>query len=193
MKKNIFIILLAIYFTSCMTENKVNRWNDNHEAQAAGYCADKFPPDTTTRVITDSVDTKAYEAAYNGMATYADSLFMQLKQQRESFKASPQAPCPPAVNLDSLRKAVDAEMRKRLAPCKDSIQKVTYTVVDKAREKQLQGKLDEKDGTITARDKTISQKDKTIDGLKKWPWLFWILISLIGAYTFLKLRFKLPF
>lgn len=191
--KKILIAIFCIAFASCVTENKVNRWNDDHPTAAAGYCAVKFPPDTTIMVITDSVNTKAYEAAYNGMAAYADSLFMQLKQQRESFKATPQQPCPPAVNLDSLRKAVDAEIRKRLAPCKDSIQKVVYTVVDKAREKQMRGMLDEKDVTIGARDKTISQKDNTIDGLKKWPWLFWALIVLIGGYTFLKLRFKLPF
>ena len=179
-------------FASCITESKVNSWLKDHQTKAAGYCADNFPPDTLTRVVTDSVDTAAYEAAYNGMATYADSLFMQLKRQRESFKATPQAPCPPSVNLDSLRKAVDAEMRKRLIPCKDTVKVITNTVVDRAREKQLQGKMDEKDATITARDKRNTELEADNKALKKWPWLFWLMVALIGGYTFLKLRFKLP-
>jgi hypothetical protein len=190
--KIILILMFYMALTSCMTQSKVNRWNNDHPIQAAGYCADNFPPDTLTRVITDSIDTKAYEQAYTGLAQYADSLFMQLKQQRESFKATPQAPCPPAVNLDSLRKAVDVEIRKRLTPCKDSIKVVNHTVVDRAREKQMQGKLDEKDAIISTRDKRNTELEADNKALKKWPWLFWILVVLIGGYTFLKLRFKLP-
>jgi hypothetical protein len=58
---------------------------------------------------------------------------------------------------------------------------------------QLQGKLDEKDITITARDKRITELEVKVKGLTKWPWLFWALVALIGGYTFLKLRYKLPF
>jgi hypothetical protein len=110
---------------------------------------------------------------------------MQLKQQRESYKPTPQQPCPPAVNLDSLRKAVDAETRKRLMPCKDSIQKVVYTVVDHAREAMLQGLVDEK-------DKIITRQQTTIENQRKWPWLFFGLIAIIALYIFLKIRFKFP-
>lgn len=186
-------IFSLLMLASCMTENKVNTWLDDHPTKAAGYCADKFPPDTTTRVITDSVDTAAYEQALNNMHTYADSLFVALKKQRDAFRPTAQQPCPPPVNLDSLRKVVDAEMRKRLIPCKDTVKVVTNTIVDRAREKQLQGKLDEKDVTITARDKRITEQENQIKSLKKWPWLFWALVALIGGYTFLKLRYKLPF
>lgn len=186
-------ILLMTIIGSCVTQQKVNTWLRDHPTKAAGYCADNFPPDTTTRTIINTVDTGAYEAAYQNMERYSDSLFMELKHRRESFIPTPQRPCPPLVNLDSLRKSIDAELRKRLAPCKDSIQKVVYTIVDKAREKQLQGTLDEKDATISARDKTISEKDNAIGRLKKWPWLFWLLVVLIGGYAFLKLRYKLPF
>jgi hypothetical protein len=173
---------------ACVTQKKVSTWLNDHPTAAAGYCADKFPPDTTSRVITDSVDTKAYEAAYNGMATYADGLFMQLKQARESFKATPRQPCPPVMNLDSLRRAVDAQIRVRLIPCKDSIKVVTTTVVDRAREIQLQGTIDEKDATIMARDKRVTE----LEGLRKWPWMFWGLVALLGLYVFVKIRYKLP-
>jgi hypothetical protein len=192
MNKNIWIISVVILLSSCVTESKVNRWLNDHPIKAAGYCADKFPPDTTTIVIADSVDTKAYDSAYAGLSSYADSLFMQLKKQREEYKPTSDKPCPPAVNLDSLRKAVDIEIRKRLKPCKDSIQKVLYKVVDKAKEKQLQGKLDEKDAIISARDKRITELEGKVSRLKKWPWLFWGLVVLTGIYALLKLRFKLP-
>jgi hypothetical protein len=190
--KNI-IILGCILFASCVTHKKVNTWLKEHPKEAAGYCADNFPPDTLTRTITDSVDTASYEQALSNMHTYTDSLFLALKKHRETYRSTPQQPCPPAINLDSLRKAVDTEMRKRLAPCKDTVKVITNTVVDRAREKQLQGKLDEKDGIITIRDKRISEQDAQLKKLKKWPWLFWLTVGLIGGYTFLKLKFKLPF
>lgn len=189
----LFLLIISVHFCSCVTEKKVNEWLKEHPTQAAGYCADNFPPDTTTRVITDSVDLKAYEAAYWEMSQYADSLFNKLEDQRNAFKPTPERPCPPSVNLDSLRKAVDIEIRKRLTPCKDSIQKVTYTIVDKAREKQLQGKLEEKDGVVSARDKRITEQEAQVNRLKKWPWLFWGLVALAGLYVFAKLKFKLPF
>lgn len=193
MKKNLTIIILVIALASCVTQKKVNAWLKDHPTDAAGYCADNFPPDTLTRIVTDSVDTASYEQALSNMHSYADSLFVALKKQREAYRPTPQQPCPPSVNLDSLRKVIDAEMRNRLAPCKDSIQKVVYTVIDKARERQLQGKLDEKDGIITTRDKRISEQEAQLKRLKKWPWLFLALIALIALYTGLKLRFKIPF
>lgn len=191
MRKLLLFISIAL-LSSCVTQKKVNAWLNDHPTVAAGYCADKFPPDTTTRVITGTVDTASYAAAYNNMATYADSLFTQLQIQRNAFKPTAERPCPPQVNIDSLRKAVDMEIRKRLVPCKDSIKTVVYTVVDKAREKQLQGKLDEKDGTITARDTRITELEGKVKALRKWAWLFWGLIAAIVVYTLIKLRFKLP-
>jgi hypothetical protein len=175
-----------------MNERKANDWFNEHRPKAAAYCYLNFPVDTTVKMITDSVDTRAYEQAYNGMATYADSLFMQLKKQRESYKPTPQQPCPPAVNLDSLRKAVDAETRKRLMPCKDSIQKVVYTVVDHAREAMLQGLVDEKDKTITRQQTKIEDLTDKVHKQRKWPWLFFGLIILIALYIFLKIRLKFP-
>lgn len=193
MKQYLKAIILLLCFCSCISQKKVNNWLDDHPTDAAGYCADKFTPDTITRVITDSVDLKAYEAAYLAMSWYADSLLNHLEDRRNAFVPTVDHPCPPAVNLDSLRKAVDIQIRKRLTPCKDSIKKVVYTVVDKAREKQLQGKIDEKDGIISTRDKRNSELEKKVKGLRKWPWMFWGLVAMVGLYKFLKIRFKFPF
>jgi hypothetical protein len=187
--KNITIILLTIFFTSCITQKKVNRWNNDHPIQAAGYCADNFPPDTITRTVTQNIDSAGYYDAYMNMAGLADSLFYRLDSLTHA--ATPEHPYKP--NIDSIRKVVDAEIKRRLKPCVDTVKVVTNTVIDRAREKQLQGKLDEKDAIITARDKRISELEVQVKVLKKWCWYFWIAVALIGVYTFLKLRFKLPF
>jgi hypothetical protein len=193
MKTLIITALAAILLSSCITEKKVKGWLNDNPTTAAGYCADNFPPDTVSKIIYDSVDMKAYEQAYMNMSYYADSLFQQLEAARNSFRPSPSQPCPPVVNLDSLRKVVDAEIKKRLTPCKDSIKVVERTIVDKAREKQMQGKIDEKDAVISARDKTISEKDAKIKSKNKYVWMFWGLVVLIGVYVFAKLKLKLPF
>lgn len=164
---------------------------NEHEAAAVGYCADHFPPDTSTRVIFDGLDTAAYEAAYWEMARYADSLFNQLEADRNAFKPTPESPCPPPVNLDSLRKAVDVQIRKRLIPCKDSVKTVIKTIVDDAKVKHLQFKIDEKDAIISARDKRITELETKAASLKKWVWWFWGLVVVIAGYVVLKLRFKL--
>lgn len=192
-RQKLLTLLLTVSFCSCITERKVKRWLNEHPTEAAGYCADEFPPDTTAQVIYDTVDTKAYYKAYQQLNGYADSLFDQLQQERNRFVPTPAAPCPPQVNIDSLRTVVDKEIRKRLIPCKDDVKYIKYTVVDKAREKQLQGKLDEKDGVISARDKRITEQEAKIKGQKKWFWFFWSLVALIGVYAIIKFKLKLPF
>lgn len=188
----LFALMFSVHFCGCITQKTVTRWLNEHPTEAAGYCADEFPPDTSTRVIYDSVDSKAYEEAYWELARYSDSLFNQLEDARNSFTPTANNPCPPAVNLDSLRKAVDKEIRTRLTPCKDSIKVVETTVIDRARERQLQGKLDAKDGVISERDKRITELETKVKGLRKWPWMFWGLVALIAVYVLLKLRLKLP-
>jgi hypothetical protein len=189
----LFVLLFSVSFCGCINQKKVTQWLDEHPTEAAGYCADRFPPDTTAQVSYDSVDTKSYYQAYEQLNSYADSLFDQLQQERNQFVPAPGQPCPPAVNIDSLRRVVDGEIRRRLAPCKDSIKYIKYTVVDKAREKQLQGKLDEKDDVISARDETISENAAKIKSQSKWFWLFWGMVGLNILYVFLKLKLKLPF
>lgn len=187
--KNLLILLL---FTSCISQKKVNRWLDEHPTDAAGYCADNFPPDTTDRIQFIAVDSSGYEQAYSNMATYADSLFYRLDSIQNAPR-SPLAPCPPKINLDSLRKDVDREIRRRLIPCVDSIVHVNHIVIDKAQERHLRGVIEQKDATITARDNRITQLEGKVKARDKWIWLFFTLAALNGLYVLLKLKRKIPF
>lgn len=185
-------LIIVLLFTSCITQKKVNSWLNDHPTEAAGYCADHFPPDTTTKTIFQKVDSSGYIEANNRLSGYADSLFLRLDSLQHVLPTSDQ-PCPPRINLDSLRKEVDREVKKRLIPCVDSVVHINHTVVDRAREKQLQGKLDEKDGVISARDKRISELEAKVKAKNKWIWMFWILLALCGLYVLLKVRKLVPF
>lgn len=187
MKIIAYSISACILFASCLTEKKVNRWNNEHEMQAAKYCSEKFPVDTVTKTVTQNIDSAGYFDAYMNMSYLADSLFYKLDSLQH---------LPPeqraALNIDSIRKAVDKEIRKRLKPCVDTVKVVTNTVVDRAREKYLQRLIDQKDGVITGLQKDNQELRDKVKAKNKWVWMFWGLIVLIGVYVFAKIRFKFP-
>lgn len=185
--KIILIAISCIAFASCVTERKVNRWLDEHKTKAAGYCADNFPPDTITRTVTENIDSAGYYDAYMNMSYLSDSLLNEL--QRRAQAATPDRPYKP--NIDSIRRVVDAEIRKRLKTCIDTVKVVTSTVVDRARERYLQGLIDEKDKLITGQQKDIQELNSKVKSKNKWIWMFWGLLLLIGGYVLLKLKFKL--
>lgn len=187
MKSKYWIILLVL-LSSCLTQKKVNNWLDDHEQEAAGYCATKFPPDTLTKTVIENIDSAGYFDAYMNMSYLADSLMSEI--ERKAATATPDNPYKP--NIDSIRRVVDKEIRKRLKPCIDTVKVVTNTVIDRARERQLRGVIDEKDKVISARDKRITELEAKVKAKNKWVWMFWILVALAGGYTLLKLRFKLP-
>lgn len=180
--------IIIILFTSCVTQKKVNSWLDDHKTEAAGYCADNFPPDTITRTVTQNIDSAGYYDAYMNMSYLADSLFYRLDSLIHS--ATPDNPYKP--NIDSLRKIVDKEIRKRLKPCIDTVIHVTHTVVDKARETQLRGLVDKKDFVIAKMQVRADERENKIRSQRKWFFLFWGLVVAAGIYAFAKVRYKLP-
>lgn len=182
-----YMIIAMVFLSSCLTENKVNRWLDDHEQQAAGYCAKRFPPDTLTKTVIEQTDSAGYYDAYMSMAYLADSLFYRLDSLQHLQPGER-----PKINIDSLKKVIDKEIRKRLKPCVDTVRVVTNTVIDRARERQLQGVIDEKDNMVSARDKRNSELEAKVKAKNKYVWLFWIAIVLIVGYTALRLRGKLP-
>lgn len=182
-----YIIILTIFFTSCVTESKVNNWLGKHPDKAAEYCADRFPPDTLTKTVIEQTDSAGYYDAYMNMAYLADSLFFKL----DSLQHLPPGERP-KINVDSLRKVVDKEIRKRLKPCVDTVKVVTNTVIDRARETSLKYMIDEKDKVISVRDKRNTELEQKVKAKNKYVWMFWILVALAGGYTLLKLRYKLP-
>lgn len=184
---NYLIIILLVALSSCLSEKKVNRWLNEHEQQAAGYCGKKFPPDTLTRTVIENTDSSGYYDAYMNMAGLADSLFYRL----DSLQNLPPGERP-KINIDSIRKVVDKEIRRRLQPCIDTTIRITYTIRDRAKEIELQGKLDGKDNVISDRDKRITELEGKVKVKNKWVWMFWIAVVLIVGYTVLRLRGKLP-
>lgn len=188
MNRIVTIIIGSILFASCITQKKVNRWLNDHPTEAAGYCADKFPPDTLTKTVVENIDSAGYYDAYMDMSYLADSLMNEVK--RKSAAATPDKPYKP--NIDSIRRVVDKEIRKRLKPCIDTVRIVTNTVIDRARERHLQGLIDKKDYVISEMQVKANERDDKIRSQRKWFWLFWALIVLAGLYTLMKIRFKLP-
>jgi hypothetical protein len=186
MQRLILFISIAL-MSSCVTQNKVNRWLNDHSTEAAAYCADNFPPDTVSKITTKNVDSSGYFDAYMNMAYLADSLFYRL----DSIQNLPPEQRP-KINVDSLRKMVDKEIRKRLKPCIDTIVHVTHTVIDKAREKQLQGLIDKKDFVIAEMQVKANEREDKIKAQRKWFFLFWVLVVAAGIYAFVKIRYKLP-
>lgn len=185
-------ILIALLFTSCVTQRKVNDWLGAHPTEAAGYCTLTYPPDTTAQIIFTAPDSTGFKKATGKLTGYADSLFKRLDSMQK-VKPVPGAPCPPVINLDSLHKEVNAQIQRGLKPCVDSVVTIRTTVVDHAKEVYLTGKLEEKDKTISARDKTITDLTAQVKAKGKWVWYFWILAALCGLYTLLKIRKIIPF
>ena len=181
-------LLIVILFTSCVTQKKVNRWLNEHPTEAAGYCADKFPPDTLTKTVIENIDSAGYYDAYMNMSYLADSLFLKLDSLTNSSTHDKRY----KPNLDSIRKVVDKEIRKRLKPCIDTVRVVTNTIVDMARVKQLQGLIDKKDFVIAEMQVKADERDNKIRSQRKWFWLFWGLVVLAGMYAVIKVRYKLP-
>lgn len=200
MRKYIIVATAIVAASACVNEKKATRWMDENRPQAAGYCAERFPVDTTSRVTYLTPDSSKYKTAYVNLSAYADSLFKELQDARSIWIPTPASPCPPQVNLDSLRKVIDAQIKRGLQPCKDSVKVVNNTVVDprplialQAKFDALQAKCDQKDVTIGKRDQTITDQQAKLNKLRAYLWLFWGLIVLLIVYVLLKLRYKLPF
>lgn len=181
-------LLPLLLFTSCITQRKVTRWNLEHPTQAAKYCADNFPPDTITRTETTTIDSTGYNQVNTDLQKLADSMLLELKKKTEA--ATPAAPYHP--NIDSIRMVLKREIQKSIKPCVDSIKIVTHTIVDNARVKYLQGTIDEKDGTITKLQGQNAGLQDKLSAARKWVWWFWILVTAIGVYVFLKLKKFIP-
>jgi hypothetical protein len=181
------LIPILLLLSSCVTESKVNNWLGKHPDKAAEYCADRFPPDALTKTVIEQTDSAGYYDAYMSMAYLADSLFLRL----DSLQHLPPGERP-KINVDSLRKIVDKEIRKRLKPCVDTVKVVKTTVVDMARVKQLQGLIDKKDFVIAEMQVRVNEQQDKIRSQRKWFWLFWALVIAAGLYSFVKVRYKLP-
>ncbi len=180
-------LLIIFLFASCVTQKKAERWMNEHETEAAGYCSTKFPAQEKTVTVTKEADTAKFLEAYDNLEHTLDSALSELRRKAES--ATPENPYRP--NIDSIRKVLISDLRRGLKPCKDSTITIIKTVVDRARERYLQGLIDQKDKTITDLQRQNAGLQDKLVGARKWAWYFWILIGAIGIYTFLRIKYKL--
>lgn len=185
----IIAIIFVTLLSACVNQRKAEQWMDAHETKAAAYCSTRFPVDTVQKTVFKNVDSSGYLDAYLRVSDYADTLLWKLDYATHA--ATPDKPYKP--NIDSLRSAIDKEIRRRLKPCIDSVVYVQSTVIDHAREAVMQGELYEKDNLINTKDHLITDLQSDLKGARKWQWYFIGLIALIAGYIFLKIRFKLPF
>lgn len=181
-------IIILLLFTSCITQKKVEHWLNDHQMQAAKYCSDRFPVVPEIDTVYKAPDTTKYAEAVNNLEQTLDSALAELK--RKSAAATPEKPYRP--NIDSIRSILVADIRRGVRPCKDSIQYIEITKVDKAREVYLQGLVDVKDDTITKLQNQNAKLQEKLSAARKWAWWFWILVTAIGLYIFARLKLKLP-
>lgn len=90
--KNLFVILsvcfVAIAFSSCLTQRKVEDWNRKHPDQSAAYCATHFPCKVQDSTVTEQTDSTAYNEAVdelnqsvNALNAINDSLLFELQHK----------------------------------------------------------------------------------------------------------------
>lgn len=114
--------IIFILFVSCTTERQAVKYFDAHQDVAGNYCTGKFPITPIIDTIIIQYDSTAFDAAYNEVLKFADSLINLPKDT--------------SYVHDTLR--IKERVRVSLAPCKEIIKTVVRTVENTARIKALE-------------------------------------------------------
>lgn len=109
--------LLLILLFSCTTERKAVKYFDKHQETAGNYCSGKFPVFPIVDTIIVGYDTAAFDAVYNEMLRFVDSLLLLPKDT--------------AYIHDTVK--IKGRIRHVLIPCKDSTVTLIKTVENKAK------------------------------------------------------------
>lgn len=186
---SLLILFGAILLTGCVTESRAKHYLDKHPKAAAKYCAVAFPV-TEKRDSVYIVDTTRRKSVEDSLTQYADSLIDILEEDQTP---KPGKPCP-TYNIDSLRRAITAQIKRYARPCGDTTKVVTVEKVNTAQLEvangvigDLQAELARKDQTITQRDERIGVLERRLDRRSKWNTWLWIVVIILGAYTTRKL------
>lgn len=171
-------VATLMILSSCTTQKKAIRWFNEHETEAAKYCAVKFP-------VSESVDTSfvidsaGYEAAYWELWHYADSLLNERSKVEHD-----------TAYIERIRESIKTEIKWRLKPCVDSVKVVTKTVENTAKVKYLTGKLDEQITVITNMYNRNNELQQKITEKNRVLWIMWIVI--IGFLLWFTRRLWMP-
>lgn len=209
---SVIILALCALLNSCTTAAKATRFMQQHPEVSAQFCAEAYPVRDSVGV--DSVsytpaDNTDYTATIDSLLSLTDSLFdanrlrrmivdtagliesyyrlQLLRQQKEarrlkealqSFRTS-YRPCVPDTALILRQHWLENTARLEASEMSCDV-RIAALESDTAR---LGGVMSER----TARLKEAKE------GLSKWR--LWCLLTwaAIGGYTFLKIRFKMPF
>lgn len=133
MKLLLSIIAAMLLLSSCVTENKVRKWNNENLETAAEYCVENFPPrysppDTVlmpfdTTLFNDMVD--AYTKIIDSINSDADSLIRELEHDEDCKQYQAQVI---RIRNENVR------LRSQLSEMKPTVQTkyITITVRDSA-------------------------------------------------------------
>lgn len=180
------LLLIVFLFGSCVSVKKAESKLDENPIDAANYCMLKYPVDTLAKTETSTPDTASNNHSLIQIMDYADSLFYELLDLRDSLNSLPGgdikksaalATSAPAMPLslvkfrlvDSLKQELEKRLKMAYQPCY-TITK-TYTV-------EATGKVEyfrllyqrEQDSTKTVNTKLVTRT-------KQRNWLFFLLLG----------------
>lgn len=199
-------LLVILLFTSCMTERKVSAYLDDHPGYAAQQCANRFPIRDST-IIHERIDTAGYERFIGEVLQYADSVAEVAEQRNKAIRdvqaelntirsqkeytddelerLQKKLDAVKPIDIAVIRKSVEAEVRAKLKPCKDSI--ITVYKENTAKVKQLES-------TQTELTRLQSGK-KDLSTLFGWllsalikKWWFWLIVVALAGWVYWRIR-----
>lgn len=162
----LLLFILTLFLFACNPVNKAIKTFDEHQPQAALYCATRFP---------------AKDSFIKGEPIITRDTITNINLD------SAKVECPPNTNTVTVVKAA--------CPPGKTIY-VTNTIhdtivrVDKAKEKVLENNLTACQTTVT---KVQGDYEDMKDKRDKWRLWFWIMVGAVGAYVVLKVKKILPF
>lgn len=199
-------LLIILLFASCISQRKVSAYLDEHPAFAAQQCAIRFPiRDSTIVVVVE--DSAGYEHTVNNLMAYADSIshvaelrnkairdvqaeLNTIRSQKdytdgelERLQAKLDNVKP--VDISALRKSIEAEIRAKLKPCKDSI--ITNIQTD-PRAAQLLVIAKHELEELYAGKKDLSTLFGWIMLVLIKKWWFWLIVVVFGGWVYWRIR-----
>ncbi len=162
----VYLVIGACFLFACNPVKKAIKTMDEHPAQAALFCASRFPAkdslikgDTVT--VRDTITSKETEIVTVDCPP----------NQKDTVRIS--KACPPGKTIYVTNTIRDTIVR-----------------VDKAKEKVLENNLTACQTTVT---KVQGDYEDMKDKRDKWRLWFWIMVGAAGVYVVLKVKKILPF
>lgn len=190
----LLLALLSSCLVSCMTERKAVKYFNEHDKAAADYCAVKFPVMEKVDIVIQE-DTAGAKKIVDSLQHYADSLLQIAEQKNASLEGvnqfiddmiknssqkdsalnaiRAQLAKVPRTDVNALRKSIEAELKAKVKPCKDSV--ITIVKENTAAKRAAEIRTEEE---AKAHNKTAWWKD------------FWMYVAFFFAGVSVLLFFK---